>query len=100
MPSDPLAQALQENGDIEPDMEEEPGDDQELLDISLQSFCETTWLKEVTLPASWMPQPEFHVSHTAAGPDEDVLWGMLAAETQLKRRVSSLSFRQTAFPGL
>ena len=32
VPSDPLAQALQENGDIEPDMEEEPGDNQELLE--------------------------------------------------------------------
>jgi len=53
----------------------------------------------VTLPASWMPQPEFHVSHTVAGPDEDVLWDMLAAETQLTRKVSSLSFRQTTFPG-
>ena len=57
--------------------------DQDKIVISLQSFCKTTWLKEVTLPASWTPQPEFHVSDAAAGPDEDVLWGTLAAATQL-----------------
>ena len=30
--SDPLAQALQDNGDLEHDMEEEPGDNHELLE--------------------------------------------------------------------
>ena len=39
-----------------------------------------------------LPQPEFHVSRTVAGPDGDVLWGMLAAETQLTRRVVSSFF--------
>ena len=47
-----------------------------------------------------MPQPEFHVSHAVAGPDEDVLWGMLAVETQLTRRVSSFFYWFSAVPAL
>jgi len=34
-----------------------------------------------------LTQPEFHLSNTVAGPDEDVLWGMLAAETQLTHQL-------------
>ena len=57
-------------------------------------FCRPRPLGRRSSTCDGLPQPEFHVSHTVAGPDEDVLWGMLAAETQLTRRVSSFFYSQ------